>query len=188
MKTFLDKRFDQFVGYINEIFANELPSELFFCGRTVTILPGESDGTSQLLSVYLDGKSEPYSLADTLEAKGRLAKDGYLGIELIRMGQRAYAAVEARKKREYVHRLFKEFEKLWGEYASRVWHMKLRESQRPKIAKAVLALLAHSEAKDAKSIEDAKNAGANLPWLEAEEWRTVKLIADKLWDYHKSPY
>jgi len=180
MPTFLDKRFNQFVGYINEAISNDLPREIFFCGRTIKFKEGESDNLSQLLTVYLDGKETPYGLEDSLEAKARLAKDGYLGNELIAMGTRALAQVEARKKRERVQGLFEGMREIWGDYASSVWHMKIPETRRPKIAKAVLALIAVPASKEAKTVAQAKKAGAKLPWLEPKEWSTVKRVAERL--------
>lgn len=126
---------------------------------------------------------EIYSIVPSLEAKARLAKDGWLGDDLIDTGHRKMVLVEqdarkARGKEKHAHIM-----ELWPkEHADTVWEMHVPEAHHACVAKTAMALLPKiiASGRVPKSIEEARELGIPFPRLSRSEWRAVAKITPVL--------
>ena len=201
METFLDKRYAGLCRLVLQVAESNgtVPQNVFFCGKTVDFecdslsdlaaalksvlngeLPCKGDSLESLEvsrpSIFIGGVE--YYLDGSLEAKAALAASGILGAELVQMGKRCLADVSRRKARDKVRSLYKDVESLWGKWASKVWHLRMPVTRRPKIAKAALAVLGLKTVPHTQAA--ARRAGAALPWLDQDEWRIVVSVVKRL--------
>jgi hypothetical protein len=126
---------------------------------------------------------EIYSIVPSLEAKARLAKDGWLGDDLVNTGLRKMVLVEQEERKARGKQKHSEFCKLWPrEHADKVWDMHIKEAHHASVAKTTLALLSKVTAMGCvpKSIEEARRLGIQFPRLSRAEWRAVEKIAPVL--------
>ena len=174
-KTFLDKRFEAFSNLVLQAI-KENKSSVFFCGRSVDFVYDPKD-LAQLLEIHVGEKA--YTLLDNLECKARLAKDGFLGGELIPMGGRCLAAVEERKHRDAIKHAYKTLQELWGKYTKRIWQGHFPCAKSPKVAESVVAIMAAVEkgTRCPNTIKEARKAGVRLRFLSTTEWEDcVKIL------------
>lgn len=168
-------------------------------GKICTIKFGPKTITFDYGNAILDRKKSPdspfehmleimigdqiYSIVPSLEAKARLAKDGWLGDDLVDTGLRKMVLVEkeakkARGKERHAH-IFE----LWPrEHADKVWEMHVPEAHHACVAKTAMALLPQiiASGRVPKSIEEARKLGIQFPRLSRAEWRAVEKIAPVL--------
>ena len=174
-KTFLDKRFEAFSNLVLQAIKDN-KSSVFFCGRATNFVYDPKD-LAQLLEIRVGDTA--YTLLDNLECKARLAKDGFLGGELIPMGTRCLQAVEERKHRDAIKHAYKTLQELWGKYTKRIWQGHFPSAKSPKVAESVVAIMGAVEKGTPcpSSIKEARKAGVRLRFLSTTEWEDcVKIL------------
>lgn len=175
MSTYIDKKFDEFVELVKKTQAENNTS---FCFDGIAVeFTNNTKSLKGLLKITING--EDYPLEDTLEAKSKLAKDGWLGSGLKAFGQRNWEAVQARIKRNRFKETYNYMKELWGPYTPKVWKLKLSAAKSGKIAHTTRAIL--DSGKNPKTPGEASSMGIKIPFLIHNEWKAIKKLVAYLY-------
>lgn len=151
-------------------------STLSIFGKTVAVAPTATDGLQSLAMISIDGRER--SLAGTDADIANLAAEGYLGADMVVLGNRRLEILKARQRKKDFQEFKSKVTALWGDYATKL----LREHERgllnPRVAEVTMQV--RQLPQPPKSIGAARKQFPAMPGLRKEEWRLVQHFLEVL--------
>jgi hypothetical protein len=184
--TLLDRRFDRLVGEIRGQAAKTPDGAFSVRGFNGVVIKGRLIGTlDHFLDIEVEG--EILNLVAELGNKAEFAVRGWLGANLVPMGQRCLQAVKERLAREEARARKgaaqeKQLLRLWRkELLPAARKLPKNISCRPKMAAAIQALLGWSQdGPIPEAQKEARRAGFKAQFLTEEEWAEIRKAALRL--------